>query len=100
MGSFQLTRRARQDLKSIAIYTQKKWGKAQRRTYLKQIDDAFHLLAETPELGVACDYIKQGYRKFPVTSHFVFYRQLEGNRIEIVRVLHKRMDVRPAIAEL
>lgn len=61
MGSFTLSNSAKADLKSIAAYTQRKWGKEQRRTYLKQFDDAFHLLADTPELGANCDFIKSGY---------------------------------------
>ena len=93
MGQFTLTNKAKADLKSIAIYTQRKWGKNQRALYLKQFDDAFHLLADSPDAGVNCDFIKQGYRKFPNTSHVIFYRVVEGSQIEIVRILHKRMDV-------
>lgn len=93
MGKFTLTSKARADLKSIAAYTQRKWGKEQRRIYLKQFDDAFHLLASTPEVGTACDFIKLGYRKFPNISHVIFYRSISDSQIEIVRILHKRMDV-------
>ncbi|MEJ2407455.1 MAG: type II toxin-antitoxin system RelE/ParE family toxin [Candidatus Thiodiazotropha sp.] len=99
MGTFQLTNKAKQDLKSIAAYTQKKWGKEQRRVYLKQFDDVFHLISKTPDIGIGCDYIKIGYRKFPVTTHVVFYRLISESEIEIVRVLHKRMDARPIFAE-
>lgn len=99
MGSFQLTNKAKRDLKSIAAHTQKKWGKEQRRIYLRQFDEAFHVLSGTPGLGIACDYIRAGYRKFPVVSHIVFYRLLSESHIEIVRVLHKRMDVRPVFIE-
>ena len=91
---FQLTKRAKTDLKSIAAFTQKKWGKPQRRIYLKQFDDAFYLLAKLPDIGVDCTYIKSGYRKFPVASHMIFYRAISDELIEIVRVLHKRMDAR------
>lgn len=99
MATFQLTNKAKQDLKSIAAYTQKKWGREQRRIYLKQFDDAFHLLSITPDIGIGCDFIKAGYRKFPVTTHVVFYRSLSESKIEIVRILHKRMDARPIFAE-
>ena len=93
MGQFTLTNKAKADVKSIAIYTQRKWGKNQRALYLKQFDDAFHLLADSPDAGVNCDFIKQGYRKFPNTSHVIFYRIVNDSQIEIVRILHKRMDV-------
>ena len=93
MGTFTLTNKAKSDLKSIATYTQRKWGREQRGIYLKQFDDAFHLLANSPEVGAKCDFIKLGYRKFPNVSHVVFYRSLSDSKIEIVRILHKRMDV-------
>ena len=98
MGGFKLTRKAREDLKSIAIYTQKKWGKNQRVIYIKQFDDAFHMLAKKPDTGKPCDYIKPGYRKFPNSSHLIFYREISDNYIEIVRILHKRMDVEQELA--
>jgi toxin ParE1/3/4 len=94
MGTFRLTNQAKSDLKSIAVYTQRKWGKEQRRIYLRQFDDTFQLLAETPDIGTNCDFVKTGYRKFPVTSHLVFYRNINSSEIEIVRILHKRMDVK------
>ncbi len=94
MRSFTLTRKARADIKSISIYTQKRWGKEQRSLYAKQFDDAFHLLADNPEIGKMCDYIKQGYKKFPHASHIIFYRAVNNDEIEIVRILHKRIDAR------
>lgn len=93
MGSFFLTEAAKSDLKSIAAYTQRRWGKEQRRIYARQFDDAFHMLADTLEAGIACDVIKVGYRKFPLGSHVIFYRPLSETEIEIVRILHKRMDL-------
>ena len=93
MGTFSLTEAAKADLKSIAAYTQRRWGREQRRIYAKQFDDAFHMLAKSPESGAACDSIKIGYRKFPNGSHVIFYRHLSDNEIEIVRILHKRMDL-------
>ncbi len=93
MGAFSLTEAAKADLKSIAAYTQRRWGREQRRIYAKQFDDAFHMPAESPEAGAACDSIKVGYRKFPNGSHVIFYRYLSETEIEIVRILHKRMDL-------
>lgn len=94
MGTFTLTTKAKADLKSIAIYTQRKWGKDQRRIYIRQFDDTFHMLSENPKAGNECDYIKNDYGKFPVTSHIVFYRNTSETNIEIVRILHKNIDAR------
>ncbi len=96
MPHFQLTNAAKSDLIGIAKFTQQRWGVEQRNRYLAQLDDMFHQLADNPGLGKSCDYIKRGYRKFPVASHVIYYRT-RSNRIEIVRVLHRRMDVSETI---
>jgi len=73
MKSFELTKEAKKDLRKIAEYTEKRWGRPQRNLYTKQFDDGFYLLAETPSVGKKCDYIKVGYRKFPQGSHIIFF---------------------------
>jgi len=93
---FSLTNAAKNDLVGIAKYTQQRWGVGQRDKYLAQLDDMFHQLADNPELGKRCDYIKRGYRKFPIASHVIYYRTA-SSQIEIIRVLHKRMDVSESI---
>lgn len=99
MSTFELTSQAKFDLKSIAIHTQKKWGRERRAIYLRQFDDAFHLLATSPGIGSDCGYIKDGYRKLPVASHLIFYRAVSDSKFLIVRILHKRMDTRSQFAQ-
>ena len=94
MRAFTLTKKAKADLKSISIYTQRKWGKEQRKIYARQFDDTFHMLSNTPSAGNKCDFIKKGYRKFPFNSHIVFYHSISQSEIEVVRILHKRMDAK------
>jgi len=93
MKSFELTREAKEDLRKVAKYTEKRWGRDQRNLYIKQFDDGFHLLAESPSVGKQCNYIKDGYRKFPLGSHIIFYLEGEKSKITIIRILHKNMDV-------
>jgi toxin ParE1/3/4 len=93
MKPFALTRKAKADLLDIANFTERSWGKEQRNLYIRQLDEAFHFLAETPFSGKPCDYIKPGYRKFPQGSHIVFYRAGTETTIEIIRILHKHMNV-------
>ncbi|MBU0911525.1 MAG: type II toxin-antitoxin system RelE/ParE family toxin [Gammaproteobacteria bacterium] len=92
MRAFVLRQKAMADLRAIAIFTEQRWGKQQRNLYIKQFDDTFHLLAKTPMAGKDCDYIKQGYRKFPQGSHLIFYKDSDSGQIEIVRILHKNVD--------
>ena len=93
MSTFALTQRAKADLKSIAKFTENRWGRRQRYIYIKQFDDTFHVLANTPEIGVDCQYIKENYKKFPQGSHVIFYRVAALKSIQIIRILHKNMDV-------
>lgn len=94
MRTFRLTNKAKADLRAIATFTQKKWGIEQRKVYLRQIDEAFQLLSRTPDIAISCDFVKTGYRKFPVVSHVIFFKILSDKELQIVRVLHKRMDVK------
>jgi len=93
MKPFLLTCKAKEDLKEIARFTMKRWGREQRNLYIKQFDDVFHLLAERPEIAKSCNEIRNGYLKFPQGSHVIFFRRSGKHEIEIVRILHKSMDV-------
>ena len=93
MKLFKLTRKAKIDLFQIAKYTEEHWGIDQRNLYLKQFDDIFHLLADNLLAGKSCDYIKYGYRNFPQGSHIIYYKKGTISKIEIIRILHKSMDV-------
>jgi hypothetical protein len=42
---------------------------------LSMLDADFHTIAQQPEIGIACDYIRSGYRKHHVGRHLIFYRQ-------------------------
>lgn len=92
MSSFFVSRAARADLKSIAVYTQNPWGAVQRRAYIKELDAEFLFLAENLLSGVSCNYIVGGLRKYHYKHYTIFYENLDQS-ISIVRVLHKSMDV-------
>ncbi len=93
MPAYKVTRKVQADLVEIGRYTTKEWGVTQRNSYLKELDNCFSQITENPEPGMACDYIANGYRKFPQGRHLIFYRQNDKNVIEIIRVLYKSVDV-------
>ncbi len=92
MLSFVLTNKAIADLKVIGRYTQKHWGREQRNMYLRMLDASFQQLAANPLVGKDCSEIRDGYRKCNAGSHVIFYRLLSEDTMEIVRILHGRMD--------
>ncbi|MHA7880628.1 MAG: type II toxin-antitoxin system RelE/ParE family toxin [Saccharospirillum sp.] len=93
MTPFLLTAAARRDIIDIGRFTGKKWGKRQRSQYLKQLDEAFKLLARQPELGRNAQDIKPGFKKYNPGSHIIFYRAGKDSHIVVVRILHNSMDV-------
>ncbi|MBA6289153.1 type II toxin-antitoxin system RelE/ParE family toxin [Colwellia sp. MB3u-4] len=97
MNDFLLSSKAKSDLIKIAKYTQLTWGIPQRNNYLKILDSTFQLLANEPELGLNCDYIREGYSKYPQASHVIYYKEYKNSQIFIVRILHKSMDVNSAL---
>ncbi len=52
----------------------------------------------SPTGAVPCDEIRQGYRKYYQGRHVIFYRQA-GEDIEIIRILHERMDIEARLSE-
>ena len=93
MPTYKVSRKARDDLLEIGRFTQKDWGTIKRNSYLKQLDDCFKQISENPELGINVEFIAHGYRKFPQGSHLIFYKLNDTDIVEIIRVLHKSMDV-------
>jgi toxin ParE1/3/4 len=91
MPGFYLTNAAKADLKEIGRYTRQEWGVAQRDKYLGMLDECFHSIAVAPLSGRDCGDVREGYRRRSAGSHVVFFRPV-GDLIEIVRVLHSRMD--------
>ncbi|MAA67060.1 MAG: plasmid stabilization protein ParE [Alteromonadaceae bacterium] len=91
MPNFKLSRKAKADLRSIALYTERKWGRAQRNHYILQFDQSFHLLGDNAKLGQTCEDILPGYRQYPQGSHVIFYRQTSEGVVEIIRILHQCM---------
>jgi toxin ParE1/3/4 len=93
MSGFVLTQAALADLKEIGCYTESRWGREQRNRYLAFLDEGFHLLAANPLMGRDCSDIREGYRKYVVGKHVIFYRSPDSGLVEITRILHQRMDV-------
>ncbi len=98
MNGFRISNAALNDLREIAAYTEKRWGRQQRREYLSLIDSVFTQLAENPSSGTDCDYISGNLRKYPCASHVLYY-EADGAGVFIIRILHRRMDVGSALSQ-
>lgn len=92
MIALRFSPRARADIDGIWTYTVQKWSMEQAEAYLLAIDHALSLLRENPRLGRYASEIGDGLFRFPVASHIIYYR-LASDTLNVVRVLHKSMDV-------
>jgi toxin ParE1/3/4 len=81
------------DLKDIARYTRKTWGRDQEKIYIKGIFDCFEKIAKRETFNVDFSQIKVGCYKCKINHHLVFFRWLNDGRPEIIRVLHEEMDI-------
>lgn len=90
MAKYRLKPKALSDMESIWLYSQRTWGNEQANQYIDEIHNAFRLLTENPKLGVECNYIRTGYRRYSVFRHVIYYR-LADFGLEVIRVLHDRM---------
>ena len=63
----------------------------QAEDYIRLLQNAIETVAEDPRRGRPCDEIRKGYRKYVAGSHMIFYRKAKSG-IDIVRILHGRMD--------
>jgi toxin ParE1/3/4 len=93
MTGYVLSPAARADLSEIWDYTARNWGATQADRYILAIRDACAALADGSRRGRASDDIRPGYSKLAVRSHFLFYRVTDTGLIDVVRILHQRMDV-------
>lgn len=88
---YRLSPLAEADLEEIWLYTFSNWSAEQADSYHNAIVAAFEGLAAGTKAGRSVD-IREGYFKYAVGAHFVFYRHSDTG-IVVVRVLHQKMDV-------
>jgi toxin ParE1/3/4 len=93
VSRYLLSPAAQADLEQIWDFTHNRWGVDQAEEYLRELQRAIDRAAANPRIGRACDEIRPGYRKFAAGSHTLFYRVTAEGVIDVVRVLHQRMDV-------
>ena len=89
---FNLTPRAKEDLRGIWRYTAASWNVAQADKYITMLYERFGWLAQRPQVGKHRPDIATGYYCFPQGSHVVFYL-INESMIDIIGIPHKEMDI-------
>ena len=91
--TIRLTPRARADLDAIWSFTRQRWSTHNADAHVRTIARAFDDIASDAASGLRADNIRTGYFRLLVGAHVLFYREAGPGVIEIVRILHQRMDV-------
>lgn len=114
MARYRLTKSARRDIGSILMTSEQRQGHDARTRYAALLLAAMRRVAEDPEgpstserselrpgiRGFHIRHSRNESREAPVANpvHVLFYRVTRPGIIEIVRVLHERMEPRQHVA--
>jgi len=99
--SYRLSVKARIDLQEIWNYTVETWSIEQADHYVNLLLDVIENIASNPHNRFVRKYSGTKFLCFQAESHLIFYRRLRRSpEIEIIRVLHKRMDIGNRLQDL
>ena len=91
MRRYRLAPAAQRDLSSIWDFTLERWDEIQAETYISEIRAAIERIAGDPQRGRNCDEIREGYRRYGIGSHLIFYI-VRTDSVDVIRILHQRVD--------
>jgi plasmid stabilization system protein ParE len=91
--NYQFTPQAEEDLKQIARYTLKTWGKKQSLKYAEILETCFEKISNRTAIARV---FSKNYPQVKFTRcehHYVFYLDFENRPPCIIAVLHEAMDI-------
>lgn len=89
----QISTEALSDLEEIWIYTLKKWSKEQADRYYSLLIDDIEFLQSNFYTGKSAEYIRPGFRVSFVKSHIIFYKIVDDQKLEVIRILHQSVNI-------
>lgn len=99
MAKVVLRQEAIHDLNNIWFYTFETWSEIQADKYYATIKMACNGIADNPNVGKEYDGINKNLLGVKSEKHIIFYQIINPERIEIIRILHERMDLKNRITE-
>jgi len=91
---YRISKQAINDLNDIWIYTFNKWSKEQADRYYDLIIGEIEFITDNYLIGKSAEQTRKNYRVTKIKSHLIFYRKVEDGIVEVVRILHQRMDIK------
>ena len=99
MAKYQLTNKAVEDLSEIWNYTFEVWSERQADKYYELLIWNCQEIANTPNIGKKYDIITPNLLGIKINRHIIFYRIINNEYVEIIRILHERMDLKKQILD-
>ncbi|WP_075344602.1 type II toxin-antitoxin system RelE/ParE family toxin [Tenacibaculum agarivorans] len=99
MAKVILRQKAIDDLNDIWDYTFEKWSEEQADKYYITLKIACNGIGENPNIGKEYDGISKNLLGFKSGKHIIFYQIISTKRIQVIRILHERMDLKNRITE-
>jgi toxin ParE1/3/4 len=99
MASYILTRKALEDISRIWDYTFEIWSEAQADNYFYMLLHSCEEIGNRKVTGKRYPEIHSEIFGYKIGQHIIFYRHIKGNKIEVARVLHSRMDLKSRLQE-
>ena len=100
MANYFLTNKAVEDLSKIWNYTYESWSENQADKYYKLLIDFCKEISRNPQIGKNYRGIEKNIFGYKAGQHIIFYRVIKAREIEVLRILHGRMDLKVRIQEL
>ena len=98
MANYLLTNKAVMDLSDIWNYTFETWSEKQGDKYYSMLLDTCKELAEKPNTGKKYDEVYPNLLGYTAYQHIIFYTVTSNKEIEIVRILHSRMNLKSRLS--
>ena len=99
MPEYIISEKALEDINNIWIYTAENWSIEQADRYYNLIIDEIEYIVKNLDMAYDFGKIRKSYRYSKVKSHLIFFKKDKINEIEVVRVLHERMDIENRLAD-
>jgi toxin ParE1/3/4 len=99
MSEYIISEKALEDINSIWIYTAENWSVEQADRYYNAIIDEIEFINQKFESARDFGKFRKSYKYSKLKSHFIFFKKNKNNEIEVVRVLHEKMDIENRLNE-
>jgi len=99
MSEYIISEKAIDDINKIWVFTAENWSVEQADRYYNLILDEIEFIAQNFEMARDFGSIRKSYRSSKVKSHLIFFKKNKFNEIEVIRVLHERMDIERRLSE-